>query len=77
MTNGFGSGWYPHYDLAARIQHTKLDTGTIGMYPARMERIEEPGVGDFKGVLSGLIENFNNLFRRCVGCYIKVFRFLV
>lgn len=59
MTNGFASGFYPHYDLAARIQHTKLDTGIVGMYPARMTRIEEPAVGDFKGVLSGLVENFN------------------
>lgn len=59
MTNGFAAGFYPHYDLAARIQHTKLDTGTVGMYPARMTRIEEPAVGDFKGVLSGLVENFN------------------
>ena len=43
MSNGFASGFYPHYDLAARIQHTKLDTATV----------------DFKGVLSGLVENFN------------------
>lgn len=59
MSNGFGSGWYPHYDLAARIQHTKLDTGMVGMYPARIERMEEPATPDFKGVLSGLVENFN------------------
>lgn len=59
MFNGFASGLYPHYDLAARIQHTKLDTGMRGIAPARMERIEERPVGDFKGVLSGLIENFN------------------
>ena len=60
MTNGFSNGFYPHYDLAARIQHTKLDTGIVGMYPARMTRMEEPAALDFKGVLSGLIENFNN-----------------
>lgn len=59
MTNGFANGFYPHYDLAARIQHTKLDTGISGMYPARMTRMEEPAAVDFKGVLSGLIENFN------------------
>lgn len=59
MTNGFATGWYPHYDLKTRIQHTKLDTGIVGMYPARMERIEERPVGDFKGVLSGLVEHFN------------------
>ena len=29
------------------------------MYPARMERIEERPVGDFKSVFSGLVENFN------------------
>ncbi len=59
MSNGFASGFYPHYDLAARIQHTKLDTGMVGMYPARLSRMEEPATVDFKGVLSGLVENFN------------------
>ena len=59
MTNGFSSGFYPHYDLAARIQHTKLDTGMMGIPPARMTRMEEPATCDFKGVLSGLVENFN------------------
>lgn len=59
MTNGFASGFYPHYDLAARIQHTKLDTGMVGIPPARMTRMEEPATCDFKGVLSGLVENFN------------------
>ncbi len=59
MANGIGSGWYPHYDLRSRIQHTKLDTGVVGMYPARMERMEEPATVDFKGVLSGLVEHFN------------------
>lgn len=58
-TNGFAAGFYPHYDLKQRIQHTKLDTGIVGMYPARMERIEERPVGDFKSVLSGLVEHFN------------------
>lgn len=59
MTNGFATGFYPHYDLAARIQHTKLDTGMMGIPPARMTRMEEPATQDFKGVLSGLVENFN------------------
>ena len=59
MSNGFASGFYPHYDLAASIQHTKLDTGKVGMYPARLSRMEEPATVDFKGVLSGLVENFN------------------
>lgn len=59
MTNGRINSFYPHYDLPARIQHTKLDTGIVGIYPARMERMEEPATADFKGVLSGLVENFN------------------
>lgn len=59
MTNGFAAGFYPHYDLKARIQHTKLDTGMVGIPPARMSRMEEPATTDFKGVLSGLVEHFN------------------
>lgn len=59
MTNGFAAGFYPHYDLKARIQHTKLDTGMVGIPPGRMARMEEPATTDFKGVLSGLVEHFN------------------
>lgn len=55
----FSNGFYPHYDLAGRIQHTKLDTGVGNMPSARIERMETPDTGDFKQVLSGLMENFN------------------
>ena len=53
------NSFYPHYDLAGRIQHTKLDTGLYGIPPARMNRVESTGSPDFKQVMSGLIENFN------------------
>ena len=52
------NGFYPHYDLEARIQHTKLDSwGDIPS--ARMSRIEEPATTDFQSVMSGLVENMN------------------
>jgi flagellar hook-basal body complex protein FliE len=51
--------FYPKYDLATRIQHTKLDTGMEGIQPGRMQRIEKPETADFKGVMSGLVENLN------------------
>ena len=51
-------GFYPQYDLEARIQHTKLDTwGNIPS--ARMNRIEEPATTNFQSVMSGLVENLN------------------
>lgn len=54
MINGF----YPQYDLEARIQHTKLDSwGDIPS--ARMNRVEEPSTSDFQSVMSGLVENMN------------------
>ena len=54
MINGF----YPNYDLEARIQHTKLDSwGNIPS--ARMNRVEEPATADFQSVMSGLVENMN------------------
>ena len=53
------NSFYPNYDLAGRIQHTKLDTGFGGMPSARMNRVEEACSPDFKQVMSGLIENFN------------------
>ena len=59
MSNGFAAQFYPRYNLKDRIQHTKLDTGIVGMYPARLSRMEEPATVDFKGVLSGLVEHFN------------------
>lgn len=52
------NGFYPQYDLEARIQHTKLDSwGSIPS--ARMSRVEEPAVSDFQSVMSGLVENLN------------------
>ena len=52
------NGFYPRYDLEARIQHTKLDSW--GDFPsARMNRIEEPSTADFQSVMSGLVENMN------------------
>lgn len=54
------NSFYPHYDLAGRIQHTKLDTGLSGMPSARLDRVETTGSPNFKQVMSGLVENFNN-----------------
>lgn len=52
------NGFYPQYDLEARIQHTKLDSwGSIPS--ARMNRVEEPATADFQSVMSGLVENLN------------------
>lgn len=51
--------FYPQYDLAGRIQHTKLDTGFANMPSARMSRIEDTAAPDFKQVMSGLAENLN------------------
>lgn len=54
MINGF----YPNYDLEARIQHTKLDSW--GDNPsARINRVEAPSTADFKSVMSGLVEGLN------------------
>ncbi|MFI3299887.1 MAG: flagellar hook-basal body complex protein FliE [Candidatus Gastranaerophilales bacterium] len=54
------SNFYPMYDLAGRIQHTKLDTNVDGMMPsARMSRTETVDTPDFKQVMSGLVENLN------------------
>ena len=51
-------GFYPQYDLEARIQHTKLDSwGNIPS--ARMNRVEEPSTVNFQSVMSGLVENLN------------------
>ena len=51
------NGFYPQYDLAGRIQHTKLDTGLGDMPSARMSRVEDKAAPDFKQVLSGLAED--------------------
>lgn len=51
--------FYPQYDLAGRIQHTKLDTGIGNMPSARLSRVEDNTSPDFKQVMSGLVENLN------------------
>lgn len=53
------NSFYPHYDLAGRIQHTKLDTGLDSIPSARMSRVETQIGPDFKQVMSGLVENLN------------------
>ncbi len=50
---------FPQYDLAARIQHSKFDSG-FGMPSMRMDRVEKPETADFKQVMSGLVENLNS-----------------
>ncbi|MCQ2754118.1 MAG: flagellar hook-basal body complex protein FliE [bacterium] len=55
MLNGF----YPQYDLEARIQHSKIDSWGYNMPSARMNRVEEPSTADFSSVMSGLVENLN------------------
>ncbi|MBO5737852.1 flagellar hook-basal body complex protein FliE [bacterium] len=52
-------GFYPRYELEARIQHTKLDSWGYNMPSARMNRVEEIGTADFSSVMSGLVENLN------------------
>ena len=53
------SSFYPQYDLAGRIQHSKIDTGLTAMPSARMSRVENTASPDFKAVFSGLVENLN------------------
>ena len=53
------NGFYPRYDLEARIQHSKIDSWGYNMPSARMNRVEEVGTTDFSSVMSGLVENMN------------------
>ena len=53
------NGFYPRYDLEARIQHTKLDSWGYDIPSARMSRVEGPDTADFSSVMSGLVENLN------------------
>lgn len=55
----YNVSWTPNYDLAARIEHSKLDTGIYGMPSARLDGIEKPSTPDFKTVFTGLVENLN------------------
>ena len=54
------NGFYPQYELAGRIQHSKYDPRFGAMPSARMDRVETTSSPDFKQVMSGLVENFNN-----------------
>ena len=49
----------PNINLFERMQPTKLNTSIDGMAPMRMGRVEKLETNDFKSVMSGLIENFN------------------
>lgn len=51
---------FPQYDLAARIQSSKFDTGLGKMPSVRMESVEVPETQNFKQVFSGLVDNLNN-----------------
>ena len=53
------ANYFPNYDLAGRIQHTKFASG-FNMPSIRFDRVEKPETQDFKQVFSGLVENFNN-----------------
>ncbi len=55
----FNNSYFPKYDLAARIQHTKFDSG-MKMPSARLDSVEKPETQNFKQVMSGLVENLNN-----------------
>ena len=52
------ANYFPNYDLAGRIQHTKFSSG-FNMPSVRLDRVEKPETQDFKQVFSGLVENFN------------------
>lgn len=52
------TSYFPNYDLAGRIQHTKYASG-FNMPSIRFDRVEKPETQDFKQVFSGLIENFD------------------
>ncbi len=53
------NSFYPQYDLAGRIQHSKINTGIGDMQPMRTSRVETANSPDFKQVFTGLLENFN------------------
>ena len=52
------ANYFPNYDLAGRIQHTKFSSG-LNMPSVRLDRVEKPETQDFKQVFSGLVEHFN------------------
>lgn len=50
-------GFSPKINLFERMEPSKLHSE--GFQPMRMKSIEQPETTDFKGVLSGLVENLN------------------
>ena len=54
------SGFYPHYNLQDRIQHTKLVQGFGGIPSARLDGMGVKKTGDFQTVFTGMVEKFNN-----------------
>jgi len=54
MTGGFS----PKINLFERMEPSKLNTGTP-LQPMRLDSVEKPETRDFKGVVSGLVENLN------------------
>ena len=53
------NSYFPKYDLASRIQHTKFDTGFNNRNLVRMESVEAPETQNFKQVFSGVVEDLN------------------
>ena len=55
------NSYFPKYDLASRIEHTKFDSGMGGIMPKsiRLEGVEAPETQNFKQVFTGVIENLN------------------
>ncbi len=55
------NSYFPKYDLASRIEHTKFDSGMGGIKPKsiRLEGVEAPETQNFKQVFTGLVENLN------------------
>ena len=53
------NSYFPKYDLASRIQHTKFDTGFNNRNLVRMESVEAPETQNLKQVFSGVGEDGN------------------
>lgn len=51
-------GFSPKINLFERMEPSKLNTGTP-LEPMRLKSIEQPETGDFKSVVSGLVEHLN------------------
>ena len=55
MSNGF----FPKIDAIGSISNSKLDMGLQNMPSVRLDSIDSLPTTDFKGVMSGLVDNFN------------------